>query len=150
MGHYLDTLAYRKSPVLDKVIPKIEKMHERKMQNKDHLKDYYQLLNNKLTNGIFSQNSLSQLSEYTRVQAGIVHVQQEILPFEKKSWEHLVDNRNKIEHRDQFDATLEDSHNTLGCLALLLRENATMHRGPYDDFSSDVFHIESRVDVVRF
>ena len=149
MKSLIKHLKFNKVSGINEFVEKVEKIHQKNESNDDSLWDYYKLLNEDITKERAGISILSEKAVSLRTRVGYIHLIKTFQPFTGENWQNIVDTRNEIEHRGKKVASLEESLNTLSCLAILLDINA---RGQEDhplDFSSNIFQIDSFHQVLN-
>ena len=94
------------------------KLHKLKKKNRDSISDYYEWVSSGLFYKIFQINEDDVVQ--TLLRREVVDAELKLYPFEAAVWKNWVDNRRRIEHRDQTEASIQCVLQGLAITAKLL------------------------------
>ena len=117
-------------------------IYKYKKKDRDSISHYYKWFSNDLFYKLYPVNEDEFIKTIRKTE--IIDSELKIIPFKDEIWKNWVNNRRKIEHRNQTEASIECVLQGLAITAKLLETYANC-RYPGDWFESSLFNISSNL-----
>ena len=117
-------------------------LHSLKKRNRDSISHYHKWISSGLFYKLYPINEDDVVT--TQLKTEVIESEFTLNPFGNDVWGNWIDNRRKIEHRDQTEASIQCVLNGLAIIAKLLVTYADISN-PGDWFQSDLFDVYSSI-----